>query len=87
MFWVTLALGSALFLGFYDIAKKKALTGNAVLPVLFFVSLTCAALLSPAYFLGQIPLFPQANISSFSSRRQSSPRAGCLPFTPFRNFR
>jgi len=55
MFWVTLALGSALFLGFYDIAKKKALTGNAVLPVLFFVSLTCAALLSPAYFLGQIP--------------------------------
>ncbi len=55
MFWVTLALGSALFLGFYDIAKKKALTGNAVLPVLFFVSLTCAALLSPAYFLGRIP--------------------------------
>lgn len=57
MFWVTLALGSALFLGFYDIAKKKALTGNAVLPVLFFVSLTCAALLSPAYFLGHIPAF------------------------------
>lgn len=55
MFWVTLALGSALFLGFYDIAKKKALTGNAVLPVLFFVSLTCAALLSPAYVLGIIP--------------------------------
>lgn len=57
MFWVTLALGSALFLGFYDIAKKKALTGNAVLPVLFFVSLTCAALLSPAYLLGHIPAF------------------------------
>ncbi len=55
MFWVTLALGSALFLGFYDIAKKNALTGNAVLPVLFFVSLTCAVLLSPAYFLGFIP--------------------------------
>lgn len=55
MFWVTLALGSALFLGFYDIAKKKALTENAVLPVLFFVSLTCAVLLSPAYFLGFIP--------------------------------
>lgn len=55
MFWVTLALGSALFLGFYDIAKKKALTENAVLPVLFFVSLTCAVLLSPTYFLGFIP--------------------------------
>lgn len=55
MLWVTLALGSALFLGFYDIAKKKALTGNAVLPVLFFVSLTCTAVLLPVYFLGKIP--------------------------------
>lgn len=55
MLWVTLALGSALFLGFYDIAKKKALTGNAVLPVLFFVSLTCTAILLPVYFLGKIP--------------------------------
>lgn len=55
MFWVTLALGSALFLGFYDIAKKKALTGNAVLPVLFFVSLTCAVSLFPAFLLGKIP--------------------------------
>ena len=55
MFWVTLALGSALFLGLYDIAKKKALTKNAVLPVLFFVSLTCIVSLLPAYFLGKIP--------------------------------
>lgn len=55
MLWVTLALGSALFLGFYDIAKKKALTGNAVLPVLFFVSLTCTAVLLPVYVLGKIP--------------------------------
>ncbi len=55
MLWVTLALGSALFLGFYDIAKKKALTGNAVLPVLFFVSITCTALLLPLFFLGKIP--------------------------------
>lgn len=53
MFWVTLALSSALFLGFYDIAKKKALTGNAVLPVLFFTSLTCTILLAP--FLGSVP--------------------------------
>lgn len=53
MFWVTLALSSALFLGFYDIAKKKSLTGNAVLPVLFFTSLTCTILLLP--FLGSIP--------------------------------
>ncbi|MCK9182570.1 MAG: DMT family transporter [Fibrobacteraceae bacterium] len=55
MFWITLALGSALFLGLYDISKKKALTGNAVLPVLFLVSLVCAIVLSPAFFLGKIP--------------------------------
>lgn len=55
MLWVTLALGSALFLGFYDISKKKALTGNAVLPVLFFVSITCTAILLPVFFLGKIP--------------------------------
>lgn len=55
MFWVTYAIGSAFFLGFYDISKKKALTGNAVLPVLFCVSLTCAALLSPCLFLGKMP--------------------------------
>jgi len=55
MLWVTLALGSALFLGFYDISKKKALTGNAVLPVLFFVSITCTAVLLPVFFLGKIP--------------------------------
>jgi bacterial/archaeal transporter family protein len=60
MLWVTLAVGSALFLGFYDISKKKALTGNAVLPVLFLVSLTCAVLLSPVYFAGMIPEFSLA---------------------------
>lgn len=55
MLWVTFALASAFFLGFYDISKKKALTGNAVLPVLFLVSLTCAAILSPAFLMGKIP--------------------------------
>ena len=28
--WLTLAFTSAALLGFYDAAKKKALTGNAV---------------------------------------------------------
>ena len=32
--WLTLAFTSAALLGFYDVAKKKSLTGNAVLPVL-----------------------------------------------------
>ena len=37
--WLTLAFTSAALLGFYDAAKKKALTGNAVLPVLLLNTL------------------------------------------------
>ncbi len=44
--WVALALLSALLLGFYDVAKKRALIGNAVMPVLFFNTL-----LSSLFFL------------------------------------
>ena len=33
--WLTLAFLSAALLGFYDSFKKKALQGNAVIPVLF----------------------------------------------------
>ena len=35
MYWVILAFMSATLLGFYDSFKKKALKGNAVIPVLF----------------------------------------------------
>jgi drug/metabolite transporter (DMT)-like permease len=42
MHWALLSLTSALFLGFYDICQKHALRGNAVVPVLFFSTLTCA---------------------------------------------
>lgn len=48
MTWLLLALLSALFLGLYDVAKKAALDGNAVLPVLFGCSLTGALLVLPA---------------------------------------
>ncbi len=37
--WVALALLSALLLGFYDVAKKRALVGNAVMPVLLLNTL------------------------------------------------
>lgn len=37
--WLTLAFTSAALLGFYDAAKKKALAGNAVLPVLLLNTL------------------------------------------------
>ena len=41
--WLFLSLASALLLGIYDLCKKHAVNGNAVLPVLFFSSLTAAA--------------------------------------------
>jgi len=42
MSWLYLSIVSALLLGFYDLAKKRALDGNAVLPVLFFSVVTGA---------------------------------------------
>lgn len=45
--WVLLAFTSAFFLGFYDIAKKKSLNGNAVLSVLFCNTLFCALIFLP----------------------------------------
>lgn len=47
MSWIVLALFSAIFLGLYDVSKKAALEGNAVLPVLFFCSLSGVGLLVP----------------------------------------
>lgn len=41
------AFASAAFLGFYDIFKKQALDGNAVIPVLFFNTLLSATIFVP----------------------------------------
>ena len=49
-----LSLCSAIFLGLYDIAKKSAVRGNAVPPVLFFNVLTAACLWAPAILLSRI---------------------------------
>ena len=43
MTWIEASLLSALFLGVYDLCIKHAIRDNAVLPVLFFSSLTGAA--------------------------------------------
>lgn len=40
--WLTSALLSSLFLGFYDVAKKQSLKGNAVIPVLWLHTLFCS---------------------------------------------
>jgi transporter family protein len=47
MSWILLSILSAVFLGFYDLAKKHALRENAVFPVLFFGILTSACVWLP----------------------------------------
>jgi transporter family protein len=45
--WAFAGLLSALFLGIYDIFKKTSLNSNAVLPVLFFATLTSTVIFLP----------------------------------------
>ncbi|MDL2222229.1 DMT family transporter [Parabacteroides sp. OttesenSCG-928-N08] len=45
--WVVLAFISAFLLGCYDVNKKMSLTGNAVIPVLFFNTLISSLLFLP----------------------------------------
>lgn len=45
--WAIAGLVSAIFLGIYDIFKKTSLNGNAVIPVLFFSTLTSTLLFLP----------------------------------------
>jgi transporter family protein len=49
--WIWLSIVSAFFLGFYDLAKKRSLEGNAVLPVLFFGTVTGALLWLPVILI------------------------------------
>ena len=44
MNWVAEILSSAFFLGLYDLCTKHAVRANAVIPVLFFITLTGAAI-------------------------------------------
>ena len=45
--WILLGALSSLFLGFYDVSKKHALRGNAVIPVLFGSTAAGAACMLP----------------------------------------
>ncbi len=56
--WISLTCLSALFLGVYDLAKKHAVDDNAVLPTLFFTTLSGALLLLPVLLLSRF--MPQA---------------------------
>ena len=54
--WLTLAFTSAALLGFYDAAKKKALTVNAVLPVLLLNTLFSTLIFLPAILSAEFGL-------------------------------
>lgn len=55
--WALLAVGSAFFLGIYDIFKKLSLNNNAVIPVLFFSILASSTIFLPLILLSAY--FPQ----------------------------
>lgn len=54
--WLSLAFTSAALLGLYDAAKKKALTDNAVLPVLLLNTLFSTLIFLPALLDGSLNL-------------------------------
>ena len=65
--WVLLGLISSFFLGIYDVSKKWSLNDNAVIPVLFFATLTgmmvfapflLTSLFAPSYASGQFWYIP-----------------------------
>lgn len=45
--WLSLSFLSAALLGLYDVCKKKSLSGNAVIPVLWINTLLCAGIFLP----------------------------------------
>ena len=51
--WLSLAFLSAALLGCYDAFKKEALSGNAVLPILFLNTLFCSLIFLPALLLSK----------------------------------
>lgn len=52
--WVMLGILSSLFLGLYDLSKKHSLTGNAVLPVLFFSTMTSMLMVLPLLIISRV---------------------------------
>lgn len=60
--WALFAVASAVFLGTYDVFKKLSLNSNAVLPVLFFATLTSAIIFLPFLFFSTY--FPDLLIGS-----------------------
>ncbi|MFY0624887.1 MAG: DMT family transporter [Reichenbachiella sp.] len=58
--WIMMGVLSMMGLGIYDLLKKRALNENAVLPVLFFATLSSALLFLPHWILSwTVPNFDQ----------------------------
>jgi drug/metabolite transporter (DMT)-like permease len=71
--WLLLALVSALLLGLYDIAKKRSLIDNAVLPVLLLATMCGSALMllplgASVFYTGDIAMAPVWYIGSIRPR-------------------
>ena len=56
MWWVGAAFISAMLLGCYDVAKKRSLAGNAVIPVLWINTLVCSLLFLPVILNAELEL-------------------------------
>lgn len=54
--WLILAAVSALFLGIYEVFKKISVTGNAVLPVLLFSTITSGLIMLPVWGASRLGL-------------------------------
>ncbi len=59
--WLLLAIGSAIFLGFYDIFKKISLQQNAVLPTLFFSTVAASIVMLVFVLLSEMGFIPADN--------------------------
>lgn len=72
MIWILLSLASAFFLGIYDVAKKTAVRGNAVPPVLLFNVLTAATIWGPLLAINS--LWPELLNGTIFETSSISPR-------------
>ncbi len=52
--WLMLAFASALFLGLYDVEKKRGLENNAVIPVLFLNTVFCSLFFLPVLLISRL---------------------------------
>jgi bacterial/archaeal transporter family protein len=65
MTWVFLAVISAVLLGIYDLLKKKSLSDNAVIPVLFFSTLASAITFIPVILYAALGRHAESSIFNF----------------------